>query len=259
MSDGGFTGERIVMEEMTWSEIQAALKRGYDRAVLVAGSVEQHGPHLPLITDTAIGYALAERVARKLGRALVAPVIRPGCSDHHMAFAGSFTIPEPLLKALIEAHVASLAHHGFRTLILLASHGGNFAAVARLESELNARFAPQGVKCLSVADLDGFIQAQNRPLLARGVSEAAAGSHAGLAETSEMLAIQPDLVRRDRFEPGFTGEVRPEEVIGKGLRAFTPNGILGDPTPGSDATLGVLVLEAIADHIVNEVRRRLEP
>ena len=80
------------MEEMTWREIQQALRDGTDTVILVAASVEQHGPHLPTGTDTMIGYALAAAVAAKMGNALVAPVIRPALSGHHMDFPGTITL-----------------------------------------------------------------------------------------------------------------------------------------------------------------------
>ncbi len=69
--------DNVLMEEMTWPEIKRAMQTGKNTVILVAASIEQHGPHLPTATDTIIGYALAEAVAKKLGIALVAPVIRP--------------------------------------------------------------------------------------------------------------------------------------------------------------------------------------
>jgi creatinine amidohydrolase len=89
---------------MTWLEVKQALEQGYRCIIFALGSIEQHGPHLPLVTDTLIGDALAVRVAEKLGRALVAPTIRPGCSEHHMSFAGSLSISNELLAALTRAY-----------------------------------------------------------------------------------------------------------------------------------------------------------
>lgn len=76
---------------------------GHRRAVICCASSEQHGPHLPEATDELLGEATAVRVAERLGDALVAPVIRPGCSEHHMAFAGSLTISPGLLMDILDA------------------------------------------------------------------------------------------------------------------------------------------------------------
>lgn len=78
-----------LLEEMTWPEIQAAMKNGCDTVVIYAASIEQHGPALPEMTDTILGYAAASDLAKRLGNALAAPLIRPGLSAHHMCFPGA--------------------------------------------------------------------------------------------------------------------------------------------------------------------------
>src|ERR671930_1310322 len=111
---------------MTRPEVDAAIKGGKHTAVVVAASSEQHGPHLPEATDALLGEELAGRLARRLGDALVAPVIRPGCSEHHMSFAGSLTIPAQVLMEILDAYVASLRRHGFARIVVTSSHGVNF-------------------------------------------------------------------------------------------------------------------------------------
>ncbi|MEX2355630.1 MAG: creatininase family protein, partial [Thermaerobacterales bacterium] len=158
----------VLLEELTWKEIGEALEHGWTRAVVVSGSTEQHGPHLPLITDTALGYALGERVARKWGKAFLAPVIRPACSDHHMGFPGSFTVPEEVYGQMLRAVCDSLVHHGFKALYLISSHGGNFAPIDRLAPSLAAAYADQGVRVMTGVNLDDFIQSQHQTLTALG-------------------------------------------------------------------------------------------
>ena len=119
----------VLLEELSWPEVEDALNRGVRTVVIVAASIEQHGPHLPTITDTAIGHAVGERLARKLGNALLAPVIRPACSDHHLAFPGSLSIPEEVFVETVIAYVRSLAPHGFDTFVLFSSHGGDRKSV----------------------------------------------------------------------------------------------------------------------------------
>ena len=107
----------VKLEECSWPQVRAALGEGYDTVVVTTASVEQHGPHLPILTDTLIGEALGEGIAACLGNAFSAPVIRPGLSEHHMAFPGSFTLsPETFLRVLEECCL-SLARHGFRYLV----------------------------------------------------------------------------------------------------------------------------------------------
>jgi creatinine amidohydrolase len=82
------TRRDVRLAEITWPEVETALDEGRRTAVVTVGSIEQHGPHLPLSTDTLYGDELAARIATRLGDALAAPAIRPGCSGHHMAFPG---------------------------------------------------------------------------------------------------------------------------------------------------------------------------
>ena len=197
--------DTVLMEEMTWQEIQAAMEQGSRTAIVVSASVEQHGPHLPLITDTVLGYQVAVRVARKLGGALVAPVVRPGCSDHHMDFPGSLTVPEELFHEILRQYCLDLAHHGFQEILLLSSHGGNFYPITRVADRLIEELAAQGVRVRPIVDVEGFMAAQTSVLADLGRGDDG-GPHADLTETSQMLRILPHLVRQDRIEKGFTGK-----------------------------------------------------
>ena len=122
----------VLLERMTWQDIGAAIAAGKTTAIIVAGSSEQHGPHLPEGTDAMIGEGLGVRLALKLGNALVAPVIRPGCSDHHLAFPGTVSISAELLEGIIDAYLASLRMHGFKRFFIFSSHGGNFPVLTKM-------------------------------------------------------------------------------------------------------------------------------
>ena len=119
----------VRIEDMNSYDIKEAIHKGYTTAVFAIGSTEQHGHHLPTKTDTMIGDALAFRVAQELENALQAPTIRPGCSEHHIAFAGTISLRQTTLKSIIYDYVGSLKKSGFTTIILLPSHGGNFTTV----------------------------------------------------------------------------------------------------------------------------------
>ncbi|HCC33924.1 MAG TPA: creatininase [Clostridiales bacterium] len=244
--------QNILLEEMTWPEIEQALSEGWTTCVIAAGSVEQHGPHLPLITDTLLGQAVALRLARKLGRSLAAPAIRPGISEHHMAFPGSLTLDAKLFSDLVQAYCLSLARHGFTELVVFSSHGGNFGALADLAPGL-ARTLGEKVRT-RVVGLDHSTLADRfmAPLTPFDIEPGAAGSHAGLSETSQVLAVRPELVRADRLAAGYTGEVGPD-LIPRGLKAYTENGVLGDARRAR-AEYGEALLEAWADWLREEVQ-----
>jgi creatinine amidohydrolase len=118
------------LSEMTRPEAEQAIAEGIDTVIFTLGSTEQHGLHLPLGTDAMIGDILGDRVAFALGNALVAPGLRIGCFEHHMDFAGSLTLSRKTFIQVAADICRSLAHHGFRHIVLIPSHGNNFAPLA---------------------------------------------------------------------------------------------------------------------------------
>jgi len=236
--------EELFIERLSWPEVGAALAAGKRRAIVCAASTEQHGPHLPEATDALLGAAYAEGLARRLGDALVAPVIRPACSEHHMAFSGSLTISETLLMDLIDAYLASLRRHGFERFVVMSSHGGNYPVLARWAQQ---RPAPDAVVISDIGVFDAGFEAIRR----FGRTDSA-GPHAEVLETSMMLHLHPELVHMERAEPGFTGDVRLDDVLTRGMRAITSNGIIGDPV-GATAEMGVAVLDAVVSSLEQHV------
>jgi creatinine amidohydrolase len=127
----------LVLDEMSWPEVEAELAAGRDTVVIAFGATEQHGPHMPLATDALIGDHLARLVAEQLG-AFVAPTVRIGCSEHHLEFPGTLSISEPTFHALVADLVRSLARGGFRRVVLLPTHGGELPTARDRDRE--ARF-----------------------------------------------------------------------------------------------------------------------
>ena len=242
------TGEEVLIERMTWQEIKAAMDSGKRTAIIVAGSSEQHGPHLPEATDSLLGEAIAVRLARELGDALVAPVIRPGCSDHHMAFPGTITIEPSLLIGLLDAYVKSLERHGFKRFVVFASHGGNFPALADWEG----RSDRPGV--VVNHDFQGFVGAMLGPLTRFGRDDKTT-PHADVSETAEMLYAYPELVRSDRIETGFVGDVDLAKLLANGLGSVTANGVLGNPV-GATGEMGGAVMTSLVHYLAVFVRER---
>ncbi|MCE5206903.1 MAG: creatininase family protein [Chloroflexi bacterium] len=226
----------IWMERMTWQEIQQAMDDGYDTVILIAGSIEQHGPALPLGTDTYLGYAMADGIARKIGKTLVAPVIRPGLSEHHMHFKGTLTLTKETFKAVVRDVINSLVRHGFKRIAVTYSHGGNEAALDEVLPEL-ARTYPD-VDILTLIDEDAFSDPVQDIIRRDGITSEQMGVHAGEMETSMLLAWDETLVRKDKFEQGFMGDFghdNPQMVraLSEGLHTVTNNGILGDSRKAS--------------------------
>lgn len=235
----------LVLERLTWTDVEAALGRGMRRAIVCAASTEQHGPHLPEATDALLGEAYAEGLAKRLGDALVAPIIRPACSEHHMAFPGSLTISGTLLMDIVDSYLASLRRHGFQRFVVMSSHGGNFPVLAEWERTRS----PQDTVVLT----DFHVFDAGFEAIRRFGRTDTSGPHAEVLETSMMLHLHPELVHMERAAPGFTGESTLEDVLARGMRALTPNGILGDPV-GSTAEMGAAVLGAIVDRLYDLVQ-----
>lgn len=244
--------DALLLEEMTWPEVQAAVEAGRTTVVIAVGAVEQHGPHLPLLVDAVRGDRLAFEVATRLGDALVAPTIRIGCSEHHMGFPGTITLRKNTLEAICLDYAVSLARHGFARLCFVPSHGGNFGPLAEMLPDLRAAVGPD-CRVDAYTDLVGFMdfwQAAVRDVEPELVERV--GGHADIAETAEMLCIRPDLVRGDRAERGHVqtfDEALMHRIFTEGFRAVTPNGILGDARGATEA-IGAACIAYAADGIV---------
>jgi creatinine amidohydrolase len=212
---------------MTWPEIRRHLSAGRDTIVVAFGATEQHGPHLPLATDTLLGDELAARVAEQLD-ALVAPTIAIGCSSHHHAFAGTLSLTDSTFSAIVGDMVESFARSAFRRAVLLPSHGGNFAPLAA------ALAAVPQYPDLHVDALCDLSLLANLPVHAEreeGIAVGEGGLHGGEWETSLLLASDPDSVRMSDAEPGYVGS--PDEalaaVFDHGVHTISSNGVIGDP------------------------------
>lgn len=204
---------------LTWPEAAACSGRVL---VVPVGSTEQHGPHLPLSTDTDVAVALAERVAGR-DDVVVAPALPYGASGEHAGFAGTLSIGQAALELLVVELVRS-ATASFRRVLVLSGHGGNAEPLARATALL--REEGRDVRVWSPRW--------------RG------DAHAGRTETSVQLALQPHLVRPGR-QAGAIGplhELLPE-LRRRGVAGVSANGVLGDPS-GADAEQGGRLLAAAA-------------
>ena len=216
------------LTEMTWPEIADAVADGATTVILPLGATEQHGPHLPLGTDTFRAAALADGVAKAVPETLVAPALPVGCSDEHTGFAGLLSLDHETLARVIVDCAHRMAGWGVSRLVLLSAHGGNAEAldlvVARLATELPV------LRLVVLGALTSLSDAILAIAQADGIPADAVGLHAGEGETSEMLALRPDLVRLHAAGSGHrnsAADLMPR-LRREGVRAVTPSGTLGD-------------------------------
>ncbi len=216
------------LAELTWPTVAQAVAAGVTTVILPLGATEQHGPHLPLGTDTQRAVALAERLAERLP-VLVAPVIPVGCSDEHSGFAGLLSLEAETLAAVIVDCARRMAAWGIRRLVVLSAHGGNgralVLAATRLQQELPqlALWIPDAMTICGDAVLALAAEAE--------ITVTALGLHAGEWETSELLCLHPEQVRMNQAAPGYTGDMAAAlaQLVANGTQSLTATGIVGDP------------------------------
>jgi len=204
---------------------------GDDRVLLLPlGSTEQHGPHLPLDTDTVIAVAVAAGAAERDPAAVVAPPLAIGAAGEHAGFAGTLSIGTDVLAAVL-VEIVRTAGREFAGVLVVNAHGGNADAVARAVATCRREGRRLEAWHARLPDAD-------------------ADAHAGATETSVMLAIDPAGVRMDLAEPG---DPRPlveivDDLRRVGVAGVSVNGVLGDPT-GASAEAGAIVLARWVDEV----------
>lgn len=210
------------------AELTSPEVAGRDAAELVLviplGSTEQHGPHLPLSTDTDLAAALCERLADLRSDVVIAPTVAYGASGEHAGFAGTLSIGTAALELLIVELVRS-ATDTFGRVLLVSAHGGNATAVSNAVDRLVAESR----------DVQSFAPAWSGDL------------HAGRSETSMLLSLAPGRVRTDRVVVGNTSsfdELWPTLRL-DGVRAVSETGVLGDPTTATAAEGHALLAELV--------------
>jgi creatinine amidohydrolase len=238
------------LEALTWPELKARIAAGSTTVLVPIGGTEQNGPHIVLGKHNVRVHLLANKIADRLGDAIVAPVVAYVPEGHidppseHMRWPGTISIPVPVFEATLEAAARSFRQHGFRDIVLLGDHGGYAASLERVAARLNHEWRADSRT--RVHALPEYYRAAQAPyaeaLKARGLSTAQIGSHAGLADTSLMLALDASLVRADLAaarDPAARGD-----------------GVVGDPRRSS-AEFGQFGVERIVEASVLAIRARV--
>lgn len=238
------------IQELSWPEIRDHVGAGRTTVVVALGATEQHGPHLPLATDSLLGDELARRIADRLD-ALIAPTVTLGCSSHHAAFPGTLSLRDKTFAAVIRDLVDSFASSGFQRAVLLPSHGGNFIPLGNAVAALPA-YATLRVNGLT--DPEALLALALYGQEQEGISLGEGGLHGGEWETSLLLASHQPLVHMERAEPGYVGN--PHEalkaVFDVGVDAISDNGVIGDPSR-SDRQRGERYWSFITDTVLERL------
>ena len=215
----------VFIEELTWTEVRDAIKAGKTTVILPTGGTEQNGPHMVLGKHNFIIKHTADQIARRLGNTLVAPVVAYVPEGNieppsgHMRYPGAITLPNEHYMKLLEYAARSFKVNGFKDIVFIGDSGGNQDGMKQVAELLNKEWAGSGVRIHFVPEYysgTGF----SEWLMTQGEKKEDIGSHAGISDTSQLLAVDPRHIRKDKLADrgGFEG-----------------SGVSGNPTKASVA------------------------
>ena len=236
----------LFLEELTSPELAAAIRAGKTTILVPIGGTEQNGPHMVLGKHNVRVKVLAGKIARELGNALVAPVIAyvPEGSVNpptgHMRYPGTITVPPDVYRKVLESAARSLRLAGFQNIVFLGDSGDYQKDNEIVARQLDREWAGSSVRVVAIVEYYraatiGFAGT----LRQRGHSDAEIGVHAGLADTSLALAVDPGLVRAEQQQAA--------------QKASAPPGVSGDPRRAT-AELGKAGIDMIVNQSVAAIR-----
>ena len=238
--------------EMSWTALGERLDKSPLDVIIPLGAFEQHGPHLPLDTDTLIAEAVADRAARGVGECVVSPCIPIGSSSHHLAFPGTASLSDKTLMSVIVQVIQTLLGHGFQSAYLVTGHAGNVGAMAAVMAELDPGHHSRVVSFDDwPVQRDAVHQVAESKL---GLHRELVGTHGGHFETSILLAIAPHRVDMASAVVGHVGPASEAsaKLRSEGMAALSPVGVIGDPR-GATADAGELYLDALVSLVVDGI------
>lgn len=226
--------------DLTWSDVERAIGPSDDGTLapvllLPIGSTEQHGPHLPVATDILIAEEIAGRAVHHTDGLMIGPTVTVSASGEHAGFPGTLSIGTATTTAMIVELVRSA--DWAPAVVLVNGHGGNHDAVTAAVDTLTD---------------EGRTVLAWWPVWPQRRDGGPADLHAGRIETSMMLAIDPGLVRWERAVAGADASL--DELRERGVRAVSPNGVLGDPE-GASGGEGERLINAFVEDLVHQIER----
>ena len=241
--------DTVLLEELTWTELRDLVGTKTTTIIVPVGGTEQNGPHMTLGNHNARVKILSEKVARALGNTLVAPVMayvpegRLSPATGHLRFPGTITVPDETFQKVLEYAARSFKLHGFRDIVFLGDHGGTQAGQRAVAARLNREWTRAPVRVHAIEEYYRAADVEFPRLLGeRGYRKGELGLHAGLADTSLMLAVDPRMVRPGRLRP----DSWPQGA----------SGMSGDPTRAS-VELGRLGVEMIVTRTAEAIRKSI--
>ncbi len=236
----------VFLEDLTWTELRDEIAAGKTTIIVPIGGTEQNGPAMALGKHNRRVRLLSERIAVSLGDALVAPVIayvpegNLSPPSGHLRFPGTIGVPEAAFETILEYAARSFKLHGFKDIVFLGDHGGYQANERNVANKLNREWASSNVRAHAVTEYYEAAQTGFAQILRReGFTPSEIGTHAGLNDTSLMLALDPSYVREDR--------------LSSGAKFGAADGVYGDPSKAS-AKLGMLGVDAIVPQTVAAIK-----
>ena len=232
----------VFLEDLTWTEVRDALAAGTTTVIIPTGGTEQNGPHMVLGKHNFLVRYKAGEVARRLGNALVAPVmayVPEGDVDPptgHMRFPGTITTPPEVFEQVLEFAARSFRQHGFIDIALMGDSGGNQASQAVVAERLNREWADTPVRVHHLTDY--YPGPGDAWLVTQGERAEDVGSHAGMHDTTALMFLNPAMLRLDELAPHTSGD---------------GSGVVGNPAR-STAAYGEQILEMQIDAAVRQIR-----
>jgi len=240
--------DTVFLEELTWVELRELIRGGKTSVIIATAGTEQKGPHMVMGEHKYVLEHTTDKIARALGNTFVAPIITyvpEGSWDSprgHMTKAGTITLPNERFMVLLENAAKSLKAGGFKDIILIGDSGGNQEGMRDVTAKLNQEWKGSGFRAHFIGDYYTKSAADARTYLGGlGFAASDIGSHAGMVDTSELMAVNPSLVRMDKRAPNG---------------GFENSGVTGDPTKAT-AEIGRAILKIKIDNALAQIRASL--
>jgi creatinine amidohydrolase len=246
-----------MMETMTWPEVEQAVREGYV-PVWPIGATEQHGPHLPLATDTILPLEIVKQAAREI-KIVIPPPLTFGFKSKALSgggqtFPGTTSLDGETLIFIVRDVVAELVRHGFKSLVVLNWHMENKNLIWEGIDQARARGRLEGARVMSIDSLTGAFRQEELAWLFEDRFSGWDVEHAALVETSLMLALRPDLVRVERIVDDAAAEHPWYDLVPEPANHIPRSGVLARATIASRAK-GERLSQMMVNRLVEAIQK----